>query len=129
MIRILAKSRDNSDQKAWRASERGELVLAGALADPVDGAVLLFHGDSPEVAEKFAKADPYVTSGIVRRWQVREWTTMVYEGDAGKQGRRKRFVAHRILRSIWGKFRGLCAYIPVIGATLGCTTALADRLF
>ena len=29
---------------AWAAHERGELLLGGALADPVDGAVLLFTG-------------------------------------------------------------------------------------
>src|SRR4051794_7621663 len=46
--------------KAWAASDRGELVLGGALANPADGAVLLFKGDSPEVAENFAKSDPYV---------------------------------------------------------------------
>jgi uncharacterized protein YciI len=67
-------------EMAWQASERGELVLAGALTDPVDGAVLLFKGESPEVAKKFAKADPYVTSGIVKRWRVREWTTVAGEG-------------------------------------------------
>lgn len=70
-------------EKAWKASERGELVLGGALANPVDGAVLLFKGDSPEVAEKFARADPYVTSGAVKRWYVREWTTVAGE-DAAK---------------------------------------------
>ncbi|HKU20791.1 MAG TPA: YciI-like protein [Terriglobales bacterium] len=70
-------------EKAWQASKRGELVLGGALADPVDGAVLLFKGDSPEVAEKFARADPYVTSGTVKRWYVREWTTVAGE-DAAK---------------------------------------------
>jgi uncharacterized protein len=63
-------------QKAWAASERGELLLAGALENPVDGAVLLFQGGTPEVAENFAKADPYVTSGIVKRWYVRGWTTV-----------------------------------------------------
>jgi uncharacterized protein YciI len=63
----------------WEAAERGELVVAGALANPVDGAVLLFKGDSAEVAEKFAKADPYVTNGIVKRWYVREWTTVIGE--------------------------------------------------
>jgi uncharacterized protein YciI len=63
-------------EKAWAASERGELVLAGAFANPVDGAVLLFTGDSPAVAENFAKADPYVTQGLVRKWRVREWTTV-----------------------------------------------------
>ena len=64
-------------EKAWQSSERGELVLGGALSNPVDGAVLLFKGDSPEVAEKFARADPYVTSGAVKRWYVREWNTVV----------------------------------------------------
>jgi uncharacterized protein YciI len=68
--------RDAHLQGAWAASERGELVLGGALADPVDGAVLLFSGESPEVAEKFARADPYVNSGTVKRWYVREWTTV-----------------------------------------------------
>lgn len=62
---------------AWAAQQRGELVLAGALADPVDGAVLMFAGDSASVAEDFAKADPYVTGGLVTRWHVREWTTVV----------------------------------------------------
>jgi uncharacterized protein YciI len=67
-------------EKAWRAHERGELVLGGALSDPVDGAVLLFKGDSPQVAEAFAREDPYVTNGLVARWRVREWTTVVGEG-------------------------------------------------
>ncbi|WP_133648830.1 YciI-like protein [Paraburkholderia flava] len=62
---------------AWAAQERGEIVLAGAMADPVDHAVLLFSGDSPAVAEAFAKADPYVQAGLVKRWYVRPWTTVV----------------------------------------------------
>lgn len=64
-------------QLAWQAHENGELVLGGALADPVDGAVLLFKGDSPEVAERFAQTDPYVTNGLVSSWRVRPWTTVV----------------------------------------------------
>ena len=67
---------------AWRASERGELVLAGALGDPVDTALLLFQGDSPDVAERFAAADPYVKNGLVERWRVRPWTTVVGEAAA-----------------------------------------------
>ena len=57
--------------------ERGELVLGGALAEPVDGAVLLFRADSPEVARAFAAADPYVRQGLVTAWRVRPWTTVV----------------------------------------------------
>ena len=59
---------------AWQAED---LVLAGALADPTDRALLLFEGDSPDAAERFAKADPYVQNGLVMRWEVRPWTTVV----------------------------------------------------
>ncbi len=65
--------------KAWAAQERGELVLAGALADPVDAAVLLFNGETDAAARDFAERDPYVTSGLVTRWHVRPWTTVVGE--------------------------------------------------
>jgi hypothetical protein len=57
--------------------ERGELVLGGALADPADGAVLLFRGDSPDAAKAFARADPYVQHGLVTSWRVRPWTTVI----------------------------------------------------
>ena len=71
---------------AWRAEHlelleqaaaRGELVLAGAYSDPIDGAVLLFQGTSPAAAEAFAKRDPYVLNGLVKRWWVRTWPTVV----------------------------------------------------
>jgi uncharacterized protein YciI len=67
---------------AQAAVARGELILAGALAQPADGAVLLFQGPGPEVAEAFAAADPYVLNGLVPRWRVREWTTVVGPGAA-----------------------------------------------
>jgi uncharacterized protein YciI len=67
-------------QLAWQAKERGELVLAGALSDPADTAMLVFQGDSPDAAERFAKADPYVTKGLVLSYKVRQWNTVV--GDA-----------------------------------------------
>jgi uncharacterized protein YciI len=69
-------------EKGWRAHERGELVLGGALTEPADTAVLLFKGDSPRVAEAFAEADPYVLNGLVVRWRVREWTTVIGETAA-----------------------------------------------
>jgi uncharacterized protein YciI len=62
---------------AKAAASRGELVLGGALANPVDGTVLLFKGASPAAAEAFAKADPYVTNGLVAKWRIREWTTVI----------------------------------------------------
>ncbi|GFO66618.1 hypothetical protein GMLC_01970 [Geomonas limicola] len=69
--------REEHLQLAWQSHEKGELVLGGALADPVDGALLLFKGDSPDVAERFAQADPYVRNGLVLSWRVRPWTTVV----------------------------------------------------
>jgi uncharacterized protein YciI len=64
---------------AWQAQERGELVLAGALAEPADAALLIFQGDSPAAAEAFAESDPYVTKGLVRSYKVRPWNTVVGE--------------------------------------------------
>lgn len=61
-----------------RASHaRGELILAGALADPADGAVLVFAGESPAAAEEFARNDPYVRAGVIREWRVRPWTVII----------------------------------------------------
>jgi uncharacterized protein YciI len=62
---------------AKAAHARGELLLAGALADPYDRALLVFAGDSPEVAENFAAADPYVTNGLVTIWTVRQWNEVL----------------------------------------------------
>ena len=56
---------------------RGELALAGALANPVDGAVLVFRTESPKIVEDFVEADPYVRNGLVTDWRIREWTVVV----------------------------------------------------
>ncbi len=77
-----AQFRELHLKKAWEAAKCGELILAGALAKPVDGAVLLFRGDSPEVAAQFAKTDPYVVNGAVKRWYIREWTTVAGQDAA-----------------------------------------------
>jgi uncharacterized protein len=63
-------------EHAQAAVASGALVLGGAYANPADGALLLFRGDSPAAAEAFAKTDPYVVNGVVTRWYVREWTTV-----------------------------------------------------
>jgi uncharacterized protein YciI len=67
---------------ARESMARGEFKLGGAFADPVDGAVLLFEAPSKAVVEKFAKNDPYVTGGLVTKWIVREWTTVLGENAA-----------------------------------------------
>jgi uncharacterized protein YciI len=73
-----AAFRDQHLELARRAHERGELLMAGALANPVDGAILVFRGPSPQAAEAFAKADPYVASGLVKSWRIREWSTVTF---------------------------------------------------
>jgi hypothetical protein len=62
---------------ARAAVERGELLLGGALTDPLDASLLLFQGEGPEAAIAFANADPYVLHGVVLAWRVREWATVV----------------------------------------------------
>ena len=69
---------------ANEAVARGELVLGGALADPVDAAVMLFRAPSREVVERFVARDPYVLNGLVKSWRVREWTTVVGPEAAAK---------------------------------------------
>jgi uncharacterized protein YciI len=56
---------------------RGELILGGALANPVDGAALVFQCQGPAVVESFIAADPYVREGLVTGWRLREWTVVV----------------------------------------------------
>ena len=59
------------------AHARGHLVMAGALGEPADGAVLVFKGEGAFVAEEFAKSDPYVVKGLVTEWKVRPWTVVI----------------------------------------------------
>jgi len=59
---------------------RGEIVLAGALAEPADKALLIFRGSSGRGASQFAENDPYVRNGLVKRWEVRPWSVVM--GDA-----------------------------------------------
>lgn len=67
---------------ARAAAARGELVLGGALADPVDGAVLLWECDTTAPIEAFVAADPYVRNGLVTAWRIRKWTTVVGDRPA-----------------------------------------------
>lgn len=72
-----APYRDAHLSLARAAHERGELILAGAFAEPADGAALVFNSDNEAVAKQFAADDPYVKQGLVRHWTVRKWTVMV----------------------------------------------------
>src|SRR5690606_18004771 len=66
---------------AREAHARGDLVLARALANPADTAVVPVR--TRDAAEAFAGADPYVENGLVKAWRVREWNTVVGRDGPG----------------------------------------------
>jgi uncharacterized protein YciI len=62
---------------AREANRRGDLLLAGALAEPPDRAVLVWRTDDPFIIERFVDADPYVHHGLVTSWTIRPWTVVI----------------------------------------------------
>jgi len=76
-VQRRAPHREEHMRLANAAHRRGEIILAGALEGPADGALLIFRGDSPGVAILFAQNDPYVINGLVKHWEVRPWTVVV----------------------------------------------------
>jgi hypothetical protein len=87
-----AAYRESHLKLVFEANRRGDLIHGGALGDPPDRALLIFRSQDRSVAEAFAKVDPYVTSGLVARWEVQPWTIVcgLREGDvdplAGQAG-------------------------------------------
>ncbi|HVE64524.1 MAG TPA: YciI-like protein [Mycobacteriales bacterium] len=65
---------------ARAAHARGELLLAGAFAEPADGVLLVFRVDSAAVVEDFVQQDPYVVNGLVVSYRIRPWTVVVGAG-------------------------------------------------
>jgi uncharacterized protein len=65
--------RDGHLGLARAAHERGELVMVGAVGDPVDSAIFIFRGDDTAATEAFVKADPYVKNGLVTSWRIRPY--------------------------------------------------------
>jgi uncharacterized protein len=69
--------RDEHLRLARESHARGELLLGGALAEPVDGALLIFNAKDAEAVQEFIQRDPYVSHGMVKRWRIRRWTVVV----------------------------------------------------
>jgi uncharacterized protein YciI len=69
--------REEHLQLAREAHQRGDLILGGALTDPVDMALLVFRSADKTVVEQFIQKDPYVANGLVRRWEIRPWAVAI----------------------------------------------------
>ena len=63
-------------EKIKTAVDNGSLHMAGALGNPPTGGLLVFNGDDPAPAERFAETDPYVENGVVTSWRVEPWTVV-----------------------------------------------------
>ena len=72
-----APLRDAHLALAREAHARGELLIAGAFADPVDGAALIFLTEDRLVVERFVESDPYVRNGLVTQWRIRTWNVVI----------------------------------------------------
>ncbi len=72
-----APFRDEHLRLASLAHDRGEIVFAGALAEPADRALIVFHAADKSKVEAFARRDPYVANGLVKKWEVRPWTVVI----------------------------------------------------
>lgn len=81
-VKRRAEFRNEHLALAWKAADAGGLVLAGALEEPTEQAFLLFEGPTPKAAIGFAEADPYVRHGLVKRWRVKQWNTVVGKAAA-----------------------------------------------
>ena len=82
MVNRRVPFREEHLRLAREARERGDLVLAGALAEPVDRALLVFHVDNKSKVEAFARKDPYVLNGLARKSEVRPWNVVVGNEDS-----------------------------------------------
>jgi uncharacterized protein YciI len=69
-----------------KANQRGELILAGALGDPADRALLVFRTKDRSIAEDFARNDPYVINELVTKWEVQPWAVVIGNESTPFQG-------------------------------------------
>jgi uncharacterized protein YciI len=71
-----AALRDEHLALANQSHQRGELLLAGALPDPYDRALLIWSADRATI-ERFVEKDPYVRHGLVTSWTIRPWNVVI----------------------------------------------------
>lgn len=60
-----------------QAAEEGRLLLAGAYADPVDGALLVVRAEHAGEVYAWLARDPYAQAGLLQGVAVREITLAI----------------------------------------------------
>lgn len=103
-----AEFREQHLRAAREALQRGELVFGGALDEPVDRALLVFHVADKSAVEEFARKDPYVVNGLVKKWEVRPWNVVVGHekpGTTAASGTILRQWTARTSREQWPGYR------------------------
>ena len=65
---------------ASKMAAAGKLAMAGALAEPVDGALFIFRNCSVDEIEEFVKKDPYFGAGLITGHEIRPY--VVVAGDS-----------------------------------------------
>ena len=78
---VLAKAPVHFPAHKARLDEfqrRGELLAVGTWADPREGSMAVFR--SRPAAEAFAKDDPFVTNGVVSRYDIKDWNETLLGG-------------------------------------------------
>ena len=63
---------------ARESQARGDLLMGGALVEPVDRALLIFRCSDRSIVESFVARDPYVANALVMRWEIRPWAVVIH---------------------------------------------------
>ena len=74
-----APHRDAHLAYARALHEAGHMLLGGAWADPVDGALIIYRAESRAQVEVWLADDPYVRAGLWSTIVIREWTVVIGE--------------------------------------------------
>lgn len=64
-------------ERALALKADGKVMIAGAYANPTDGALFIFTTPDKSVVENFVANDPYVKNGLVTAHAIREWLVAV----------------------------------------------------
>lgn len=76
-VRAKAPSFFPAHVARWREFQnQGTLLMIGTFANAQEeGSMAIFT--TRDAAEAFAKSDPFVLNGVVRRWSIREWNEAI----------------------------------------------------